>query len=130
MEPGEESLPMQVSDGFHLQESAPAALDQTLDKRYVLLRRCMEWFTGQISRKAHLSTRRVYDFSVELVFDQSTHSMALPLDKYIEDENANEGSWVLLEPDKESQSEPHREGGRAQERRLRTPNVRNVAQPG
>ena len=133
MEPGEEILSMQVPDGFHLQESGSATLDQTSVKRYALLQRGKGWLTGQISRRAHSSTRDVYDFRVTLAFVQSTPSTALPLDKYSADENAAKGSWVLLEPDEESRRGPHGEGGRAQERKsekVRTPNVRNVDQPG
>ena len=67
-----------------------------------------------------------------LAFDQSTHIIVLPLDKYSADNNAEEGSWALLEPDEESRSGPHGEGGRAQERRsgkVRASNVHNVDQP-
>ena len=88
---------------------------------------------GIDSRRAHPSTRHVYDFRVTLAFDQSTHNMALPLDNYSVEENAEKGSWVLLERDEESRSGPHEEGGRAKERRsvkARTPSFRNVDQPG
>ena len=100
MEPGAEPLPCRsVPDGFHLQESGPAALNQTLVKRYVLLRRGTGYLTGQISRRAHVSTRHVYDFCETLAFDQSTQIKALPLDKYSADKNAEQGSWALLESD-------------------------------
>ena len=80
-----------------------------------------------------MSSRHVYDFCETLAFDQSMQSMALPLDKYSADENAEQGSWALLEPDEESWSGPHGEGERAQERRsgrVSTLNVRSVDQPG
>ena len=44
MDPGEELLPMQISDGFHFQQSKPAALDQALVKRCALMQRAMRWF--------------------------------------------------------------------------------------
>ena len=79
----------------------------------------------------HSSTKNEYDFRVTLAFDQSTQSMALPLEKYSADENAEEGSWVFLRQDEEFRSGPNGEGGRAQERRsgkVQKPDVRN--QPG
>ena len=63
MEPGEECLPTRVPDGFHLQESGPAALDQTLVKRYVLLRRGMgglrERSAAECTRLLKMSTTSV-----------------------------------------------------------------------
>ena len=80
-----------------------------------------------------MCTRHVYDFCETLAFDQSTQIMALPLDKYSADENAEQGSWALLESDEESRSWPHGESKRAQERRsgrVSTLNFRSVDQPG
>ena len=54
---------------------------------------------GLISHRAPPSTGHTYDIRMTLASDKSVHSMALLLEKYSADENAEEGTWVLLEPD-------------------------------
>ena len=91
---------MQVLEEFHRQESIQTTLDQALVKRHVqLILRCgMGWFMGLTRCRAHPSARNTYDFRATPAFDQSTHSIAMPLDKYSADHNAQQGAWVILEP--------------------------------
>ena len=48
LEPGEKLAPIQVPDGFHLQHSKQAVLDEALVKRHALLQCAMGWITGLI----------------------------------------------------------------------------------
>ena len=52
MSPEDETIGMVIPDGFRLQESRPAALDNSLVKRGVLVRLGMGWFGGLITRKS------------------------------------------------------------------------------
>eukprot|EP00903_Cladosiphon_okamuranus_P021062 g19348.t1 len=113
---GEESLEMDVPDGFQLQASPPSALDQSL------VERGLGWFGGVISRRAHPASRGEYDYRVILNSDGSTQSMKLPLESYSTDENAGVGSWVLLEVEQE-------EARIRKSRRATTPNVRHSELP-
>ena len=86
MSPDDEAIGMVVPDGFRLQESRPAAVDSSLVKRGVLVRRLsMGWFGGLITRHSQERTKHVYDYRVHLVEDQSVRSMKLPLDAYSTD---------------------------------------------
>ena len=110
-------------------------LDRTLIKRYVVLRRGLGWFLGQISRTAAPQTSYIYDYRVVLVFDQSTISAKLPLAAYsVDEENADVGAWTLLEPieggSNELEEECGDDHGRRTSSRARTPNVRNIDQLG
>ena len=62
MDPGDDILAMQLPQEFRLQERHPTVLDRTLIKRYVVLRRCLGWFLGQISRAAAPQTSHIYDY--------------------------------------------------------------------
>ena len=77
---------------------------------------------GWISAQTHPSTIRQKEwcghYRVALAFDQSAHSITLPLDEY--------SAWVLLEQDKSYPQRSQEGGGGAQERgsaRVRTPKV-------
>ena len=135
MDPGDDILAMQLPQGFHLQERHPTVLDRTLINRYVVLRRGLGWFLGQISRTAAPQTSHIYDYRVVLAFDQSTISVNLPLAAYsVDDENAAVGAWALLEPIERGSNQLEEECGGDQGRRTssraRTPNVRNIDQLG
>ena len=147
MSPDDEAIGMVVPDEFRLQESRPAALDNSLVKRGVLVRLSTGWFGGLITRQSQERTKNVYDYRVHLVEDPSARSMKLPLDAYSTDPNAGVGAWVLLEPNDEEQARDAVEGSRQEcqlvvteaggERpaassrgRTLTPNVRNVDRVG
>ena len=135
MDPGDGILAMQLPQGFRLQERHPTVLDRTLIKRYVVLRRGLGWFLGQISRTAAPQTSNIYDYRVVLASDQSTISAKLPLAAYsVDEENAAVGAWALLEPIEGGSNglEDECEGdqGRRTSSRARTPNVRNIDQLG
>lgn len=95
--PEDEAIGMVIPDGFRLQESRPAALDNSLLKRGVLVRLGMGWFGGLITRKSQERTKNVYDYRVHLEADQSVRSMKLPLAAYSTENTAAVGAWVLLE---------------------------------
>ena len=59
---------MVIPDGFRLRESRPAALDNSLVKREVLV--SMGWFGGLITRKSQERTKELYDYRVHLEEDQ------------------------------------------------------------
>ena len=137
MDPGDDILVMQLPQGFRLQERHPTVLDRTFIKRYVVLRRGLGWFLGQISRTAAPQTSHIYDYQVVLAFDQSTISVKLPLlTAYyrVDEENATVGAWALLEPIEGGSNELEEECGGDQGRRTssraRTSNVRNIDQLG
>ena len=135
MDRGDDILAMQLLRGFRLQERHPTVLDRTLIKRYVVLRRGLGWFLGQISRTAAPQTSHIYDYRVVLAFGQSTISVKLPLAAYsVDEENAAAGVWALLEPMEGGSKELEEECGGDQRRRTssraRTPNVRNIDQLG
>ena len=138
---------MVVPDGFHLQESRPAALDSSLVRCGVLVRLSMGWFGGLITRQSQERTKHVYDYRVHLAEDQRVRSMKLPLDAYNKDPNAGVGARVMLEPNDEEQTGDGVGGSRQEcqlvvteaggERpavssrgRTLTPNVRNVDRVG
>ena len=56
---------MVITDGFRLQESRPAALDNFLVKHGVLVRVSMGWFGGLITRKSQERTKELYDYRAE-----------------------------------------------------------------
>ena len=135
MDPGDHILAMQLTQAFRLQERHPTVLDWTLIKRYVVLRRGLGRFLGQISRTAAPQTSHIYDFRVVLAFDQSTIRIELPLAAYsVDEENAAEGAWALLEPIEggynELEEECRGDQGRRTSNRARTPNVRIIDQLG
>ena len=51
------------------------------------------------------------DYHVQLEQGQSIRNMKLPLDAYNTEASAAEGAWVLLEPNKEGQTEGTAQGG-------------------
>ncbi|CAB1100647.1 unnamed protein product [Ectocarpus sp. CCAP 1310/34] len=129
-------IAMELPVGFRLQESPPENLDRALINRCVFLRRGMGWFLGQISRAAPplSSHTHTYDYRVVLAYDQSTVNVKMPLDAHdVDEENAAVGAWALIEPIDDSNEpaggcegeQPRRQGSRA-----RTPNGRNIDQPG
>ena len=135
LDPGDNILAMQLPQGFRLQERHPTVLDRTLIKRYVVLRRGLGWFLGQISRTAAPQTSHIYECRVVLVFDQSTISLKLPLAAYsVDEENAAVGAWALLEPIEGGSNELEEECGCDQgprtSSRARTPNGRDIDQLG
>ena len=65
MSPEDEAIGMVIPDGFCLQESRPADLDNSLVKRGVLVRRSMGWFGGLITRKSQERTKELYDYRAE-----------------------------------------------------------------
>ena len=95
---------MVIPDGFRLQESRPAALDNSLVKRGVLVRLSMGWFGGLITRKSQERTKELYDYRVHLEEDQSVRSMKLPLGAYNTETSAAVGAWVLLERNDKDQT--------------------------
>ena len=97
MSPEDEAIGMVIPDGFRLQESRPAALDNSLVKRGVLVRLSMGWFGGLITRKSQERTKELYDYRVHLEEDQSVRSMKLPSGAYSMETSAAVGAWVLLE---------------------------------
>ena len=79
MSPEDEAIGMVISDGFRLQESRPADLDNYLVKREVLARLGMGWFGGRVTRKSQERTKELYDYRVHLEEAKSVRSMKLPL---------------------------------------------------
>ena len=69
MSPQDEAIGMVIPDGF-LQESRPAALDNFLVKRGVLVRLIMGWRGGLITRRSQERTKDLYDYCVHLEADQ------------------------------------------------------------
>ena len=64
---------MVIPEGFRLQASTPAALDNSLVKRGVLVRLGMGWFGGLITRKSQERTKDLYDYyCVHLEADKRT----------------------------------------------------------
>ena len=57
---------MVIPDGFRLQESRPADLDNSLVKRGVLVRLSMGRFGGLITRKSQERTKEVCDYRVHI----------------------------------------------------------------
>ena len=70
MSPEDEAIGMVITDGFRLQESRPAALDNFLVKHGVLVRVSMAWFGGLITRKCQERTKELYDYGMHLEEDQ------------------------------------------------------------
>ena len=89
---------MEIPRGFRLQATKPLALDGSLVGRGVIVRLGLGWFRGRSAHKAQERTRHVYDYHrVVLDRDESAHSMKLPLELCVTDEQAALGAWVLLE---------------------------------
>ena len=101
---------MVIPDGFRLQESRPAAVDNSLVKRGVLV--SMGWFSGLIARKIQERTKEVYDHRVHLEEDQSVRSMKVPLGAYYTETSTAVGAWVLLEGNDKEQTWGTVGGGR------------------
>ncbi|CAB1111412.1 unnamed protein product [Ectocarpus sp. CCAP 1310/34] len=97
MESDDEIRAMEIPDGFRIQASTPAALDNLLLQRGLLVRLGMGWFGGLITRQSQERTRHLYDYRVHLDLDQSTRGMKLQLEMYKGDPDAVVGSWILLE---------------------------------
>ena len=87
----DEAIGMVIPDGFRLQESRSAALDNSFVKRGVLVRLSMGWFGGLITRKSQERTKELYDYRVHLE-DQSVRSMKLPLGAYSTETSAAVGA--------------------------------------
>ncbi|CAB1117353.1 unnamed protein product [Ectocarpus sp. CCAP 1310/34] len=66
LSPEEETLKMDIPDGFRLQASPPPALDQSIVKRGVLVKLGLGWFGGVLSRRSHPASRQEYDYRVIL----------------------------------------------------------------
>ena len=78
--------------------SASPALDASLVKRQIMLRRGVEYFMGFITRRAQARTRQDYDYRVSIDRTGDTLSMRLRLGMYTAvGEAAADSSWVLLE---------------------------------
>ena len=92
MSPEDEAIEMVIPDASRLQESTPAALDNSLVKRGVFLRLSMGWFGGQTTRKSQKRTKELYDYLGHLEQDQSVRSMKLPLGAYTPETSAAGGS--------------------------------------
>ena len=88
---------MVIPDGFRLQESRPAALENSLVKRGVLGTIRMGWFGFLITRKSQERAKELYDYRLHLEENQSVRSMKLPLGAYSMETSAAVGAWVLLE---------------------------------
>ena len=88
---------MVIPDGFRLQESRPAALENSLVKRGVLVTIRMGWFGFLITRKSQERAKELYDYRLHLEENQSVRSMKLPLGAYSMETSAAVGAWVLLE---------------------------------
>ena len=69
MSPEDEAIGMVIPDGFRLQGSRPAALDNYLVNRGVSVRLGMGWSGGLITRKSQERTKHVYDYRVHLEAD-------------------------------------------------------------
>ena len=57
MSPEDEAIGMGIPDGNRPEESRPAALDNSLVKRGVIVRLSMGWFGGLITRKSQERTK-------------------------------------------------------------------------
>ena len=95
----------------------------------LVVRRGIGWF-GLTRRRVHPSTSHTYDFRVTLVFDQSTPSMVLPLEKYSDTRTpkTRHGCSSSRTGFSEGVAWGGGGGGRsagAQVRGVRTPNFRN-----
>ena len=88
---------MVIPDGFRLQESRPAALENSLVKRGVLVTIRMGWFGFLITRKSQERAKELYDYRLHLEENQSVRSMKLPSGAYSMETSAAVGAWVLLE---------------------------------
>ena len=104
MSPEDEAIGMVITDGFRLQESRPAALDNFLVKHGVLVRVSMGWFGGLITRKSQQRTKELYDYRMHLEEDQSVRSMKSTLGAYSMETSAAVGAWVLLERNDKDQT--------------------------
>ena len=90
--PEDEAIGMVIPDGFRLQESRPAALDNSLVKRGVLVRPSIGWFGGLVTRKSQERKKGVYDHRVHLEENQNVRSMKLPLGAYSTETSAAVGA--------------------------------------
>ena len=91
-------LPLECPPGYAFARSASPALDASLVKRQIMLRRGVEYFMGFITRRAQARTRQDYDYRVSIDRTGDTLSMRLRLGMYTAvGEAAADSSWVLLE---------------------------------
>ena len=91
-------LPLECRPRYAFSRSASPALDESLVKRHIVLRRGVGWANGFITRRAQARPRQHYDYRV--LFDRTgaTLSMRLPLGKDTPvGEAAAERSWLVLE---------------------------------
>ena len=94
----EKKLPLEYPPGYAFPCPASPALDESLVKPHIVLRRRLGWVDGFITRRAQARTREDYDYRVLIDRTSATLSMRLPLGKDTAvDEAAAERSWVVLE---------------------------------